>query len=102
MAIPSLNLGHVILIISALVARLIAFYFYGDNQLENEWKILVNNLYIYDNQLYVQAMSKIRGLRFRFVLVLGGAPHDVKPAARAADIIKLRSEVHGIMYSLKA
>tara|TARA_Y100000816_G_scaffold39172_1_gene24673 strand:- start:4802 stop:6046 length:1245 start_codon:yes stop_codon:yes gene_type:complete len=34
----------IILIISALVARLIAFYFYGDNQLENEWKILVNNL----------------------------------------------------------
>ena len=34
----------IVLIISALTVRVIAFYFYGDSQLENEWEILVNNL----------------------------------------------------------
>ena len=49
----------IVLIISALTVRVIAFYFYGDNQLENEWEILVNNLsergtlgfYVVDDEL---------------------------------------------------
>ena len=32
------------LIISSLILRIIALYFFGDIGLENEWKILVHNL----------------------------------------------------------
>ncbi len=34
-----------ILLIAAFFIRVIAYYFFGDAQLENEWKILVHNLY---------------------------------------------------------
>ena len=34
-----------ILLIAAFFIRMIAYYFFGDAQLENEWKILVHNLY---------------------------------------------------------
>ncbi len=50
-----------ILLFLTAFSRVIAFYFYGDTQLENEWRILVNNLsekgvlglYVLDDQFEI-------------------------------------------------
>ena len=40
------------LLITAFLARLISFYFYGDYYLSNEWKVLLNNLLSYKSYVY--------------------------------------------------